>query len=50
MLYRTTAMVFARYTGRELKKGTNVISYEGSSGAVQGETSEVKEEEQAEVR
>ncbi len=49
MLYRTTAMVFARYTGRELKKGTNVISYEGSSGAVQGETSEVKEEEQAEV-
>jgi len=43
LLYRATAMVYARSMGRELKKGTTVISYEGS-GADQAETSESQEE------
>ena len=48
LAYRTTAMVYARSMGRELKKGTTVISYEGSR-ADQGETSEAKEEKEKEA-
>jgi quinone-modifying oxidoreductase subunit QmoC len=48
LAYRTTAMVYARSMGRQLKKGTTVISYEGSR-ADQGETSEAKEEKEKEA-
>ena len=48
LLYRTTAMVYARSMGRQLKKGTTVISYEGSR-VDQAETSESQEENGKEV-
>ncbi len=44
LAYRTTAMVYARSMGRELKKGTTVISYEGPV-VDQAEASEVPQEE-----
>ena len=43
LAYRTTAMVYARSMGRQLKKGTTVISYEGSR-ADQAVTSESQKE------
>jgi hypothetical protein len=43
LAYRTTAMVYARSMGRELKKGTTVITYKASKPD-QGETLEPQEE------
>jgi quinone-modifying oxidoreductase subunit QmoC len=47
ILYRTTAMVYARYTGREMKKGTKVVSLVEEDQAEAAEAQEEKKEEVA---
>jgi quinone-modifying oxidoreductase subunit QmoC len=44
MLYRTTAMVYARYIGREMKKGTKVVSLSEEGQAEATEAQEGNEE------